>query len=188
MTARPPYLVALAVFAAILAVDLGLRAGLHASEWSSWAQVAIGAGAAAVALWAAFIMKRANRDAIVRATFEHGERIEQAIDDYSALLPAGSLVAVLQGWPNDRPESKPERAIFRYLNAIETLLVAVEEGAADAHLADRILAPVLRDPTEMALAIAEYRKRGGHPDTYDAIERRLTQRSAKLSNSPGGRR
>jgi hypothetical protein len=108
------------------------------------------------------------------STFQHTDKLYAAIRQYSRLVVTGTMPQVIRDWNPLRVETEAQAAVFEYLDALESLLLAVEEGAADQRIAQRYVQPILSNPQEMLETLSIYRARAGHvPEIYEVLERTL---------------
>jgi hypothetical protein len=150
--------------------------------WAAWAQAAVSLIAAGIALWAAFIMRAtatdANDGATRRATFDHTRAVSEASKRCAMELQAGEMPGIMRAWVIGQPVGPRQVLVLDFFNAIETLVLAVENGAADRKVADRYLDDLIKHPTEVRNTIAAFRERGGSMTTWDNVERYLDAHGA----------
>lgn len=144
------------------------------AEWVAIiATVVVGVYAALLA-WKA--SKNADRTALRVSSFDHTDKFYAAMRRHAKLVRPGEMPQVMQGWNPGGFDTDAGAATFEYLDALEMLFFAVEEGAADPRIARRFVQPLIDHPQEILESVRIYRRRSGDPSsTYEAIERTLTR-------------
>lgn len=155
---------------------------VSAEAWAAWAQAIVSAVAARIALWAAFIMRdtanAANEGATRRATFDHTRALSEAAKNIATQLSFGAMPGIVREWVVGQPIGPQQTLVLDFFNALETLILAVETGAADAKVAARYLDQLIQNPNEIRSTIAAFRGIGFSSETYEHVERYFDARGA----------